>query len=231
MSDLKMRIKKLLAMADSTSEHEARTALLKARELMAQNKLTELDLGDVQEDKIDRYVTPYKVTKRKDFWMCDLAVVLAGRYCCSSYLTHQSGKQTYVVCLIGFQSDLEIFKEVYEYAVGYVKGRLASLSRELKSKGLDGTTALKICNGYGDGFVSGLQDSYKSQDEMKKEYGLVLTTPKEIKDLMSCMSTMASYSKNATTRYDRYKDGYEIGKDFTPNGLKGRASAVQRLTA
>ena len=39
MSKIQERIAKLLALADSPNEHEARAALLKARELMAEYKL------------------------------------------------------------------------------------------------------------------------------------------------------------------------------------------------
>ena len=39
MSDVKDKIAKLLALAESPNENEAKAALLKARELMAQHKL------------------------------------------------------------------------------------------------------------------------------------------------------------------------------------------------
>ena len=40
MADIKDKIAKLLALAESPNEAEAKAALLKARELMAKNKLT-----------------------------------------------------------------------------------------------------------------------------------------------------------------------------------------------
>ena len=42
----KVKIKKLLALAESPVEAESRAALLKARELMARHKLSERDLKD-----------------------------------------------------------------------------------------------------------------------------------------------------------------------------------------
>lgn len=43
MADYKDKIRKLLALAQSPEEAEAKAALLRARELMAQHKLAELD--------------------------------------------------------------------------------------------------------------------------------------------------------------------------------------------
>lgn len=45
--DCREKIKKLLALAESPNEHEAKAALLKAKELMAEHKLSEMDVKDV----------------------------------------------------------------------------------------------------------------------------------------------------------------------------------------
>ena len=46
MDNHKEKIKKLLALARSNNEHEARAAMLKAREIMGRYKLTEADLEE-----------------------------------------------------------------------------------------------------------------------------------------------------------------------------------------
>ena len=50
----KEKIKKLLALAESDNENEAKAALLKAKELMAQHKIEEADLEDAQNKKVVR---------------------------------------------------------------------------------------------------------------------------------------------------------------------------------
>ena len=50
--DYKEKIRKLLALAESPNEHEARAALLKARQLMAEHKLTETELKDVEKQQV-----------------------------------------------------------------------------------------------------------------------------------------------------------------------------------
>lgn len=46
--DYKERIRKLLALAKSPEENEAKAALLKARALMAKHKLTEAEFAEAQ---------------------------------------------------------------------------------------------------------------------------------------------------------------------------------------
>ena len=52
--DYSEKIKKLLALAESPNEHEAKAALLKAKELMAEHKLSELDVKDVGKKEVKK---------------------------------------------------------------------------------------------------------------------------------------------------------------------------------
>lgn len=52
MADYKDKIRKLLALAQSPEEAEAKAALLRARELMAQHKLTEADLEEAKKQAV-----------------------------------------------------------------------------------------------------------------------------------------------------------------------------------
>ena len=84
MKDYKDKIKKLLALAESNNEHEARAALLKAKELMAEYKIEEIDLADSKNRKVKRVYTDHYWTKRGEFWIGSLASVIAENYCCKS---------------------------------------------------------------------------------------------------------------------------------------------------
>ena len=46
MENYKEKIKKLLALSESSNEHEAKAALLKAKQLMIEHKITESYLTD-----------------------------------------------------------------------------------------------------------------------------------------------------------------------------------------
>ena len=53
----KDKIEKLLALSQSPNEHEARAALLKARELMAEHKLSEAEFGKLQKQPVEKILT------------------------------------------------------------------------------------------------------------------------------------------------------------------------------
>ena len=63
MADIKDKISKLLALAESPNENEARMALLKARELMAQYKLTPEEITREKSEVVKREVLGIKCTK------------------------------------------------------------------------------------------------------------------------------------------------------------------------
>lgn len=72
--DVKDKIAKLLALADSSNEHEARAALLKARELMAENKLRPDDIKRTKDMKVIRRVLDITCTKMTNPWAVELAL-------------------------------------------------------------------------------------------------------------------------------------------------------------
>lgn len=60
--DYREKIKKLLALSESSNEHEAKSALLKAKKLMAEHKIAEIDLeGMDMEDLGDNQTLAYVV--------------------------------------------------------------------------------------------------------------------------------------------------------------------------
>ena len=64
--DYKEKIRKLLALAESPNEHEARAALLKARQLMAEHKLTETELKDVEKQQVKDVLRKYRRQRRQE---------------------------------------------------------------------------------------------------------------------------------------------------------------------
>lgn len=54
--DYRGKIKKLLALAESPNEYEAKAALLKAKELMAEHKLSEIDVKELGNKEVKSVV-------------------------------------------------------------------------------------------------------------------------------------------------------------------------------
>lgn len=71
------KIKKLLALSESSNEHEAKSALLKAKKLMAEHKIAEVDLEDIGKKKVVRITTEFDCSKRREAWMISLGAIIA----------------------------------------------------------------------------------------------------------------------------------------------------------
>ena len=81
MPDYKDKIRKLLALAQSPEEAEAKVALLRARELMAKHKLTEADLEEAKNQAGRNVLTGITCSKRRDPWIVNLSAVIGERFC------------------------------------------------------------------------------------------------------------------------------------------------------
>lgn len=88
--DYKEKIRKLLALAESPNEHEARAALLKARQLMAEHKLTETEVKDVEKQQVKDVRTDITCSKRRDPWIVSLSAIIGENYCRKGYRYRRS---------------------------------------------------------------------------------------------------------------------------------------------
>lgn len=97
--DYKDKIRKLLALAKSPEPEEAKLALLKARKLMAEHKLTERDLKEHDTTVIKRAIGE-TFSKKANSWMDPLSIIIGENYCCSAFRCKISAKTT--VWHVGF---------------------------------------------------------------------------------------------------------------------------------
>lgn len=115
--DYKDKIRKLLALAKSPEPEEAKLALLKARKLMAEHKLSERDLEERNTTVIKRAIGE-KFSKKANSWMDPLSIVIGENYCCSAFRCKISAKTTvWHVGFIGLEGDIEICVKIFRYAV------------------------------------------------------------------------------------------------------------------
>ena len=73
--DYKDKIRKLLALAKSPEPEEAKLALLKARKLMAEHKLTERDLDEHDTTVIQQEIDE-TFSKKANSWMAPLSSII-----------------------------------------------------------------------------------------------------------------------------------------------------------
>ena len=230
MKDYKEKIKKLLALAESNNEHEAKAALLKAKELMAEYKIEEIDLIDAKSRKVKRIYTQYEYTKRGEWWIGSLAQVIAGNYCCrcASNIPHK-GAQKRQIFFIGLEGDVEICEKIFGYAVESARkfGKLY-LKENYRGVNLSSQDKNRLKNSYAIGFSNGVHEAFEVQKAEKAEsgeagWGLVMVIPQEVNDDCKGFRTDRYISRNRVVYRDAKAQGYDEGRKFNPNGRLGGA--------
>lgn len=156
--DYKDKIRKLLALAKSPEPEEAKLALLKARKLMAEHKLSERDLEERNATVIKRAIRE-TFSKKANSWMDPLSIVIGENYCCSAFRCKISAKTTvWHVGFIGLEGDIEICVKIFRYAVRCVKSEQKKLRKQHRDYYTPQEIA-KICDSYGYGFARGVYET------------------------------------------------------------------------
>ena len=218
--DYKDKIRKLLALAKSPEPEEAKLALLKARKLMAEHKLTERDLEEHDTTVIQQEIDE-TFSKKANSWMAPLSTVIGENYCCAAYRCKRGAKTTvWRVGFIGLKDDFEIRTKIFKYAVRCIKAEQKKLRKQYRDYYTPQEIA-KICDSYGYGFVSGVNEAFAEQNEENQEYGLVLKVPKEAKDELSKIGPPKEFKKppkpKTVGELDAAWRGVEDGRKFDPS--------------
>lgn len=171
MTDYTQKVRDLLALAESPNEHEARAALLKARELMAKYKISQAQVEGKEDDEVVRKPTGVDYSLRRDPWISDLAGVIAKYHCCRNIQYREKGRQVAEIWFIGLSDDTAVCMDVFRYAVDCVRSKTKKLRKQ----------SVEAANGYGYGFVCGLNEAYNKQ-QAKEGWGLVLVVPEAVNE-------------------------------------------------
>lgn len=226
MADYKDRIRKLLALAESPVEAEAKAALLRARELMAKHKLTEADLEDAAKKDVRKVETDVTCSKRRDPWIILLSAIIAMNYCCQDYMRHRQSKQTQHVGFIGLSDDVEVCVAIFKYAVSCIRAGVNAV-REANA-GYPAWYVTQQCVSFGYGFTEGIRKALEKQDEERRdEWGLVLVMPQEVREAAQSLKKCAFRPRSVDSiDPETYAQGYEQGKEFDPAHRLGDGVAV-----
>lgn len=219
-TDLRDKIRKLLALAESPNENEAKTALLMARDLMAKHKLSEAECREAAKQSVKDIDTGVNCSKRLNPWLTDLASVIGEHYCCKAYTSRCYGCQTHRIHFIGLEEDADVCSEIYSFAVGVIMNELKQIRKQLSDA--KAAAINKAANSYGNGFTAGLLSLYDEQQQQKdQEWGLVLVTPAEVLDAVKDMNDGERLSKKTWEEIDlgRFDKGYKDGRKFAPDAV------------
>ena len=218
MADIKDKIAKLLALAQSANENEAESALLKARALMAEYKLRPEECQKMETAKVVQSLIGISVTARKYAWAVTLSAIVANHYCCIAYRNHMGGSQTQEIGFIGLEDDFEVAVRIFRYAFDCVK----QTSDEIFAQDAYLYTARerrKNAEAYGYAFCAGLREAFDKQQKEHQEWGLVMVVPQAVRDTEIGKQKPKSYG-NAGVMRDSSAEarmrGYEDGRKFDP---------------
>lgn len=207
------KINKLLSLANSANEHEAKQALLKAQELMVEYSISEKDL---QTDKEDVVITAKTtgVTFRSATWKVRLLHVIGPNFRCLHFL--QRIERSTELYFFGEESDVDAAIAVYQFAVESIEKNILRIQREYQKKKM---SSRGMSNMYAMGFVNGLNNAYEEQKSHNQEWGLVLAIDPKVNeefntqlDFTDSVVFKLDINKAFTGEFTRgYEDGLEFG--------------------
>lgn len=228
MEKIKDRVAKLLALAgNNPSAEEAKKALLKAREIMAEHKLLPHECGYIKSQKVITSLVGVDVTGRKNSWGCELSAIIAKHYCCLAYRSHKKYEKTQRIGFSGLEDDFAICSRVFRYAFDCVAEESERIFKD--GEGWYSTSYRRQrAESYGWAFCRGLHAAFEEQNKEHQEWGLVLVVPPEVKngELGNSKSSVYGSRKTCDDR-DIMKKGYSDGYNFDPsNKLENRGYSL-----
>lgn len=222
MADIKDKIRKLLALAESPCEGEARAALLKARELMAEHKLSGQDIAHLERQKVASINTQLEFTTLTNAWAPELGAIIADKYCCRALASKRPGGKTSTMYFVGLEDDVNVCAIVFRYAYEFILSEGENIKKRYKKFSWTGKQIREAREAYGFGFITGVFDAFYEQDQKNETWALVMKTPQAVIDELKRQNIP---SKPALKEKGRGNDvnmlfrhsGYADGKKFDPS--------------
>ena len=221
------KIEKLLALAGSDNENEAKAAMVKAQELMAKYEIDrERVQGKGHEERPVIYLSggPFK-----DEWVNMVATVIAENFRCRCITASMSGTGgSFRIRFYGYEEDAEICINIFNYAVKVVRKRFVTLRAIYAEAGRDFRRNEKM--NYIAGFCQGLDRNFEEQKKQSQSFALALVTPEAVDRYVN---ELPGVVLNETFKYERNREnallrrtGYVDGKAFQNAGDKEKLAGI-----
>ncbi|SHH56763.1 DUF2786 domain-containing protein [Sporanaerobacter acetigenes] len=204
-----IKIKKLLALSESSNEYEAKVAMLKAQELLAKHKLSLKEIEEHEDINVMEGKT--NITFRQGKWKGKLADLIAENFGCYHYY---GTNRTHTIIFMGKDEDVTVCKMVLEYAVDSINSVVNRLRYQYRKEGYS-TKGLE--NDYALGFIEGLEYAFEEQKQENQEWGLVLARDKEVVEAYEKKEFIGSINTNTNFQgfNEAYFKGVEDGEKFS----------------
>lgn len=225
------KVRKLLALARSDNPNEAQAALLRARDIMARNKLSDMDIKDVGNQELNR-VSFDRVTfsNLRNIWLPQLAAIIGDAHCCGTTSRHAKRSKVGTISYVGLGDDPYIACQILDYAVEHIqrwgkedkKSIVAFLESALNVPIPQNMPSVNMANranvtNYASGFAAGLQRKYEDQNaEHSEEMALVLVKPIQVTEYMGGFKEDTRKYRQEKYDADIVQKGYRAGYEFNP---------------
>lgn len=205
------KIKKLLALSESSNKNEAQNAMLKVQELLMKHKLSlaEVEKYNVEDIKVDEKITDFTFTKAK--WKGRLASIIADNLSCYCYYRTC---RTHIITFMGKEEDVLVCEITLKYAIDFINDEVRKLKNEYRR---DGHSIAGLETDYALGFIAGLEERFEEQKEKHQEWGLVLAKDAKVVEAFENINFRRAISTNSkySGHLEAYSKGVEDGKKFS----------------
>lgn len=201
--------------ANGCTEAESQSAMLMAQKLMAKHGLDMADVdteGEESKEVVHEGVTPIEKTI---WWKKSLANVVAENFKCICYISTYRGRGGSKIVFLGLKSDVEIAKEVFNFAVDSIVYHTEKYARKkMRSEGYTDTRGLR--NDFMKGYIRGLRDKFEEQKKQCEELALALVIDKEVQEEAENMNFKKGRRSDVSSSGNQQaiSSGYNQGKQF-----------------
>lgn len=224
------KIENLIRLSSSDNEHEARAAMMKARELMAKYHIRMEDIFP-EEKESETVECSTTLEKFRESWISDLAALIAENFRCRITILHRARGGIYKIRFYGVNDDSFVCMEIFRYALQVVKSRLKTMRGIFKESGKDFKYNDKLV--YCHGFMKGLQINFAEQTRRQQRsrndecFALALNVPAVVDKAIDSLGGLEEAAPSAQPTMSRknsmlYGIGYMDGTAFQNAGDKGR---------
>lgn len=160
------RIKKLLALSESSNKHEAVAAMVKAQELLAEHEMT-IEQVDVGKERAEPVYAEVLQAGRVPLWKLEITTVIAENFRCYAVHNRTRNHKKTTIEIFGLPQDATIARAVSAFAVAVGEQCWSIYRQTLESAGVRGyTEAIKA--DYFKGFVDGAARAFRHQVREKE---------------------------------------------------------------
>lgn len=182
-------IRKILELSkNNPSEEEAKSAALKAQEMLAKYHIDMKEVESIDIDAVES-IEEVRVTLQTKKWKYRLADIVADNFRCKHFYIGKG-----ILVFYGHKTDAEIAAETFKYLFD-VGNRLAG--REVDRVFGETGTSANVYNSFVAGFCAGIQESLGEQCK-----ALMIVTPEDVK---------TSFEEKAKSMKDMHCGALRIG--------------------